>query len=119
MTLFAAACCLFVTSLSLDPGAETAVWISALIATGNGLSALALSHLGANRSSTRAFFGAIFGGMALRMGTTLAGCAVGVKVLLLPVAPFAASLLAFTALFTAAEVALWSRQNFSRKVQVS
>ena len=119
MTVFAAACCLLVTSLSLDPGAEAAVWIAAVIATFNGVCAVVLSHIGANRSSTKAFFGAIFGGMVLRTGATLAAFGVGLKMLLLPAAPFAAALLTFTALFTAAEVWVWSRQNFSPKVQLS
>jgi len=39
--------------------------------------------------------------------------------LLLPALPFAAALLTFTGVFTAAEVTLWSRQNFSPGVQPS
>ena len=119
MTLFSAAGCLVVAGLTSDPGAETAVLVSALIATLNGLGALLLTHLGSKRGSMKAFFGAIFGGMALRMGTTLAGLLIGVKLLLLPALPFAVALLAFTGVFTAAEVTLWSRQNFSPRVQPS
>ena len=44
---------------------------------------------------------------------------VGIKVLLLPALPFAVALLTFTGVFTAAEVTLWSRQNFSPRVQPS
>ena len=92
---------------------------AAVLSTGNGLCALLLTDLGARRSSTKAFFGAVFGGMVLRMGTTLGGCVIAIRVFQLPIAPFVATLLTFTALFTAAEVALWSRRNFSPKVQLS
>lgn len=119
MTLFSAAGCLIVALLTSDRGAETAVFVAALIATLNGVGAVLLTHLGSKRGSMKAFFAAIFGGMALRMGTTLAGLLIGVKVLLLPALPFAAALLTFTGVFTAAEVTLWSRQNFSPRVQPS
>ncbi len=119
MTLFSAVSCLIVAGLTSDRAAETAVFVSALIATGNGVSALLLAHFGSRRGSMKAFFGAIFGGMALRMATTLAGLLVGVKVFLLPALPFAGALLAFTFVFTAAELTLWSRQNFSPRVQPS
>jgi hypothetical protein len=119
MTAFSAVCCLVVASLTSDRGAETAVLVSALIATGNGVCALLLTHIGSRRGSMKAFFGAVFGGMALRMGTTLMGLLVGIKVLLLPALPFAVALLAFTGVFKAAEVTLWSRQSFSPRVQPS
>ncbi len=119
MTLFSAAGCLIVAALSSDRASSTAVFVAATIATLNGLCALLLTHLGSKRGSMKAFFGAIFGGMALRMGTTLAGLLVGIKVFLLPALPFAAALLTFTGVFTAAEVTLWSRQNFSPRVQPS
>lgn len=119
MTLFAAASCQIATSFISDPGARTAVFLSALLATGNGLCALLLSHLGSSRRTTKAFFGAVLGGMVFRMGTTLGGFVFGLKVLLLPIVPLAAALLSFTACFTAAEVTLWSRQSFSPKVQLS
>jgi len=119
MTLFSAAACLIAAGLTSDRAASTAVFVSAAIATGNGLCALLLTHLGSKRGSMKAFFGAIFGGMVLRMGTTLAGLLVGIKVFLLPALPFAVALLTFTGVFTAAEVTLWSRQNFSPRVQPS
>ncbi len=119
MTVFGAASYLVAAGLLDDARSETAVGLAALIATGNGVAALVLSQIGASLPSTMGFFGAVFGGMVLRMATTLFGLLVGTKVLLLPVVPFAVALLAFTALFTAAEVALWSRQNFSPKVQIS
>ena len=59
--------------------------------------------------------GAVFGGMILRMGTTLAGFVAGLTVLALPAFPLAAALLTYTALFMALEVSLWSRQDFSQK----
>jgi len=119
MTVFAAASCVLAVGFSTDRGAETSVLFSALLATVNGIGALALSHLGSRWSSTKAFFGAVFGGMVLRMGLTLAGFVIGLRVLHLPEAPFAAALLTFTALFTAAETAVWSRQNFSPRVPQS
>ncbi len=114
-----AGACVLVTRLSTDRSAETAVLISALLATVNGVGALALSNLGARWSSTKAFLGAVFGGMVLRMGLTLAVFVIGLRILELPAAPFAAALLIFTALFTAAELAVWSRQDFSPRVQQS
>lgn len=119
MALFSGAGCLIVAVLSSDRAAETAVLVSALIATLNGVGALLLTHLGSKRGSMKAFFAAVFGGMALRMGTTLAGLLIGVKVLLLPALPLAAALLTFTFIFTAAELRLWSRQTFSPRVQPS
>lgn len=119
MTVFAAISCMVATRLASDRTAETAVLISALLATVNGVGALALSHLGSRWSSTKAFMGAVFGGMVLRMGLTLTGFLIGLRVLELPAALFAATLLTFTALFTAAELAVWSRQNFSPRVQQS
>jgi hypothetical protein len=119
MTVFAAVSCLLAGRLASNPASETAVLLSALLATGNALCALLLSHIGATRRSLKAFFGAVLGGMLLRMGTTLAGFVIGLKVLLLPALPFAAALLIFTGLFTAAEVALWSRQGFSPRAEPS
>ena len=119
MTAFSAVSCLIVAGLTSDRASELSVFLSALLATANGLCALLLSHFGSRRGTMKAFFGAVFGGMVLRMGTTLAGLLVGVKVLLLPARPFAVSLLTFTSLFTAAEVTLWSKQSFSPRVQPS
>lgn len=105
--------------LTEDRAIRGAVLFAALIATANGLCALALSRVGAGRQSMKAFFRAIFGGMVVRMGTTLVGFAIGLKVLLLPVVPFAAALLMLTFLFTAAELAVWSRQDFAPKAHRS
>lgn len=119
MTLFAAASSLIAAGLTSDVSAETAVFFSALLATGNALCALFLSHVGATRRTTKAFFGAVLGGMIFRMAATLIGFIVGLKVLLLPAATFSVALLAYTGIFIAAEVSLWSRQDFSRRVQTS
>jgi hypothetical protein len=119
MTLFAAASSLIVAGLMPNLAAETAVFFSALLATGNALCALLLSHIGGTRRSTKAFFGAVLGGMLFRMTATLAGFWFGLKILLLPAVTFAVALLAYTGLFIAAEVSLWSRQDFSRRVQAS
>ena len=105
--------------LTEDRAIRGAVLFAALIATANGLCALALSRVGAGQQSMKAFFRAIFGGMVVRMGTTLVGFAIGIKVLLLPVVPFAAALLMLTFLFTAAELAVWSRQDFAPKAHRS
>ena len=119
MTAFSAACCGIVAATSSDPATLNAVFVSAFIATGNAQCALLLSHLGMKAGSTKGFFGAVFGGMVLRMATTLSGLLIGVKIFELPALPFAGSLLAFTFVFTAAEVSLWSRQNSSSRVQTS
>jgi hypothetical protein len=119
MTLLAALGSLLAALFAPNQAFGTAVVYSALLATGNGLLALLLSHVGSKQSSTKAFFGAVLGGMVFRMGVTLGGFVVGLKVLVLPAAPLASGLLAFTACFIAAEVSLWSRQNFSPKVQLS
>lgn len=119
ITCFAAASCLVAASLIADPDSEQAVLLAALLATANALCALVLAHLGASRPSTRGFFGAVMGGMLLRMGTTLAGFAVGLRLLMLPTIPLALALVAYTGLFTAAELALWSRQDFSPRVRLS
>lgn len=102
-----------------DAAAATAVLFSALLATVNALLALLLSHVGVTRRTTKAFFGAVLGGMLFRMGATLSGFIIGLKVLLLPSTILAATLLTYTGLFIAVEVSLWSRQDFSRRVQAS
>lgn len=119
MTLFAAVSSLAAAGLISDLSAETAIFFSALLATGNALCALLLSHIGVTRRTTKAFFGAVLGGMLFRMAATLIGFMVGLKILLLPATTFAVALLAYTGLFIAAEVSLWSRQDFSRRVQAS
>ncbi|MEO8501655.1 MAG: hypothetical protein ABI565_12120 [Vicinamibacteria bacterium] len=119
ITAFSAAFCLVATTLTSDRASQTAVFFSALIATCNSLCALLVSHIGSKQHSLKAFFRAIFGGMILRMGTTLAGVAIGLEVLLLPALPLAVTLLSLTGLYTAAEVTLWSRQDFSPRVQLS
>lgn len=119
MLVFTGISCLAAVGLINDAPSERAVLVGALLATSNGLGALLLSHIGASQSSTKAFFQAVLGGMAVRMGITLAGFVFGLKVLMLPAIPFAAALLAYTGLFTAAEVTLWSRQNFSPRVRLS
>ena len=119
MTLFAAVSSLVVAGLLSDLSAETAVFLAAFLATGNALCALLLSHIGVNRRSTKAFFGAILGGMLFRMAATLGGFWIGLQILLLPAGPFAVALLTYTGLFIAAEVSLWSRQDFSTRVQTS
>lgn len=119
MALLAGICGLAATRIFSDGATGNAVAAAASLAAFNGLSALALAGVGARQASTKAFFSAVFGGMVLRMATTLAGFLAGVKLLLLPATPFAVALLVFSGLFTAAEIALWSRQNFSPRTQLS
>jgi hypothetical protein len=119
MTLFAAVSSLIAAGLASDVSAETAIFFSALLATGNALCALLLSHIGSTTRTTKAFFGAVLGGMLFRMAATLIGFVIGLQVLLLPPVTFAVALLTYTGLFIAAEVSLWSRQNFSSRVQTS
>lgn len=119
MTVFAATSCFVASRLTSDTAAATAVFFSAILATVNALCALLLSHIGATRRSLKAFFGAVLGGMLFRIAATLAGFMIGLKVLLLPPGIFAAALLTYTGLFMAAEVSLWSRQDFSRRIQTS
>lgn len=97
----------------------TAVLCAATLSSFNALCALGLAEIGATRKSTKAFFGAVFGGMLARMATTLAGLFVAVRIFHLPIAPFTVTLLGCTAVFTAVETAIWSRQNFSSQVQGS
>lgn len=119
MTAFAATSCLLATRLIADPPSESAVLLATILATANAVAAVGLAQLGARSSSTKGFFGAVFGGMVLRMATTLLGFVVAVKLLFLPATFFAVALLFFTALFTVAEVTLWSRQSFSPQVELS
>lgn len=119
MIAFSACTCFAASRLISDLPSERAVLYAAALATLNAVCALGLSRLGAQYPSTKGFFGAIFGGMVLRMGLTLSGLVLGLKALALPALPLAVSLLAFTALFTTAEVALWSRQDFSPRGQLS
>ncbi len=111
--------CLAVISRTDDAATKVAVALAAVIATTNALCALGLARLGAGQPSTKAFFGAVFGGMFLRMTTALGGFAIGLRVLALPAAPFAGALLVYTVFFMALEVAAWSRQDFSPGVQAS
>lgn len=119
MALLAGFCGIAATRVFADAATGQAVAAGAALAAFNGLSALVLAGLGARQASTKGFFSAVFGGMVLRMATTLAGFLAGVKLLLLPATSFAVSLLLFSGAFTAAEIALWSRQNFSPRTQLS
>ena len=119
MTLFAAASGRVFALIASDPAQETAVLFAALLATLNALVALFLTHVAGKRRTTRAFFAAVFGGMLARMGATLLGFIIGLKVLALPAPALAGALLGYTLLFTAIEVSLWSRQSFSPQVQLS
>ena len=118
MAAFGAVSCLVGGSV-LEPVVRTSFSTGVAIATANALCALLLAQVGARRPSMKAFFGAIFGGMVLRMASTLGGLLIGAKLFSLPAVPLAAALLTYTALFTAVEVGQWSRQDFSPRVQLS
>jgi len=118
MAAFGAISC-FVSAAVLEPAVRAGFSTGVAIATANALCALALAQLAARGRSTKAFFGAVFGGMVLRMASTLGGLLIGAKLFSLPAVPLAAALLTYTALFTAVEVGQWSRQDFSPRVQLS
>jgi hypothetical protein len=108
------------TTVGLEPGpTRDAVAAATTLATLNAVSAVALASIGSGARTTKAFFSAVFGGMVFRMATTLVGILAAVKMFELPAVPFVVTLLAATALFTAAETVVWSRWNFSPRVQAS
>jgi hypothetical protein len=111
--------CLAVIARTDDAATQVAVVLAALIGTSNALCALWLARLGAGQASNKAFFGAVFGGMFLRMTTALGGFIIGLRILALPAAPFSTALLLYTVFFMALEVAAWSRRDFSPGVQTS
>lgn len=102
-----------------DAPARGAFFFATTLATFNGVAALALAAIGSRSASTKGFFASVFGGMVARMATSGVGILVAVKFWSLPAVTLAVSFLAFTALFTVFEVALWSRQTFSPRTQLS
>ena len=116
---FSVACCAVFSLRATEETAAAAVNAGAAVSVLNALSALALASFGASRGSMQMFFATVFGGMLFRLGTTLIGLLVAIRILDLPAIPFAVSLLAFSTLFTALEAFQWSRQDFSPRVQRS
>ena len=87
---------------------QSAIAYGALLATLNTLAAHALV-LWSERRSTKAFLGAVLGGMAGRMALMLAAVVVGVLGLGLPRLPLVASLLGYFIVFLVLELTLQHR----------
>ena len=98
-----------VVALVLPSGTPVrAIAFGALLATLNTLAAHALV-IWSERRSTKAFLGAVLGGMAGRMALMLAAVVVGVLGLGLPRLPLVASLLGYFMLFLVLELTLQHR----------
>jgi hypothetical protein len=80
------------------------------VAVANTIAAHALARWSYGRS-TRAFLGAVLGGMVGRMGLMLAAVVAGVLWLGLPKVPLAAALLPYFVLFLVVELATLHRQT--------
>jgi len=109
----AALALLFVWPLALprlDAAARRAVLYGGGLAVVNAI----LAHflvLWSDRRSTRAFFGAVLGGMVGRMALLLGAVATGILVLELPSLPLAVSLLSFFVLFLVVELGVLHRRR--------
>jgi hypothetical protein len=97
---------------SLGPRAFEAVVAGAGLAAVNSLAAYGLVRWSAGRS-TRAFMGAVLGGMVGRMGLMLGAVVAAVLVLGLPRVPLAVSLLAHFVAFLAFELTILQRRTSS------
>ena len=94
---------------ALAAPARPAVLGGALLAASNTVLAYFLAVWSAGRS-TRAFMGAVLGGMVGRMAVMLGAVLVGVLVLGLPKVPLTFSLLAYFVVFLVLELAVLSRR---------
>jgi hypothetical protein len=97
----------------LGPAARNAGLFGALLAAANTLLAYYLAVWSQQRS-TRAFFGAVVGGMAVRMGLMLGAVLTAVLALGLPSVPLALSLLGHFALFLVLELTFLHRRTSHR-----
>jgi hypothetical protein len=91
-----------------EPRARAAIAFGAALATLNTLAAHALVGF-AERRSTRAFLGAVLGGMVGRLALMLAAVVAGVLGLGLPRLPLVVSLLAYFSLFLGLELVVQHR----------
>ena len=94
----------------LDAGAGWAALFGGALAVVNTIAAHALV-LWSSRRSTRAFLGAVLGGMVGRMGVMLLAVVAGVLLLDLPKLPLAVSLLSYFVLFLVMEVTILHRRT--------
>jgi hypothetical protein len=94
----------------LDTGTAWAALFGGALAVVNTIAAHALA-LWSSRRSTRAFLGAVLGGMVGRMGVMLLAVVAGVLLLDLPKLPLAISLLSYFVLFLVIELTLLHRQT--------
>lgn len=97
----------------LGPATRNAGVFGALLAGANTLLAYFLAVWSQQRS-TRAFFGAVVGGMAVRMGLMLGAVLVAVLALGFPSVPLAVSLLGHFALFLTLELTFLHRRTSER-----
>lgn len=100
-------------SARLGPAGRNAAFLGALLAGANTLVAYYLA-VWSERRSTKAFFGAVLGGMAARMAVMLGAVVAAVLALRLPSVPLAVSLLGHFALFLALELTLLHRKTSHR-----
>jgi hypothetical protein len=89
----------------VDAAGRWAALFGALVAAANAILAYSLVLWSAGRS-TRAFLGAVLGGMVGRQAAMLSAVAAGILLLGLPALPLVTSLLAFFALFLVLELAI-------------
>lgn len=82
----------------------SAVVFSAAVTGANAVAAFGLVLLGERQKSTKRFFLAVLGGMAIRMGAVLSAIVVALKGFSLPKVAVAISFGVYLALFMAAEI---------------
>jgi hypothetical protein len=97
----------------LGAAARNAAVCGALLAAANTLVAYLLAVWSQDRSN-KAFFGAVLGGMAARMGIMLGAVVAALLVFRLPSVPLVSSLLGHFALFLALELAFLHRRTSRR-----
>jgi hypothetical protein len=94
----------------LGPAAMAAACFGALLAAANTITAYLLVRWSEGRS-TRAFMGAVLGGMVGRLLALLSSVAAGILLLDLPRSPLVVSLLSFFAAFLVFELAVVHRRT--------
>jgi hypothetical protein len=104
---------LLLPSSRLAPAARGAGLLGAFLAAANTLAAYFLAVWSQERSN-RAFFGAVVGGMAARMGVMLAAVLALVLALGVPSVPLVVSLLAHFTLFLVLELTFLHRRTTGR-----
>lgn len=108
---------LVIADALVDPATFRAIAYSAGVTGANALVAYALAIVGERRNSTRGFFLAVLGGMAIRMVLVLAAVVAGIRILGFSSGPLAVSFLAYTGIFMALEVLALHRRLKRRRFQ--